>query len=373
MTTISQGEGKAESEPSGQRCSTFSPTSRGNLTLLQVGAAEQQATLQAMQPPLAQQRDPAHLLTHSSPQKRAKKALGLQQNAVLLRFSTAGQTLCCHSEQGASVAASSPPTQRLRQEWELAAGPQPALGGLSLQKCLRRSSAPHPPTASIRSALQQMKASRMHDFRRMGRGWRKRNRKFQYQTVHLGTAKARTFLMSCKEHLAAKCNSSITTKYQSPEKQIRMCKAFSGNGSDSKTCDIERTSCTGPQPCKGSIRKNPTFVALYFVQFEGGVEIICFYHLYSPPPEEGRVTARCQQGKQTSRSGSSAAYLSGIWQQREAESLTNSNELTSVGSPRKWRRGLCDTKAQQPPAFPCQKVSHEQPARVLVATRDFGS
>lgn len=149
VTIISQGEGKAESEPSGQRRSTFSPTSRGNLTLLQVGAAQQQATLQATWPSLAQPRDPVHLHTHNSPQKRAEEALGLQQNAVLCGFSTAGQTLCCHSKQGALVAASSPPTHQLRQQWELAAGPQPALGGLSLQKCLRRSRAPHPPTASI--------------------------------------------------------------------------------------------------------------------------------------------------------------------------------------------------------------------------------
>lgn len=164
---------------------------------------------------------PSSLGHPSSPQKQAKEASGLLQNAAL-GFSTARQTLCCHSKQGASVAVSFPPTHQFLQEWELAAGPQPALGCLSLQKCLRRSSAPYPPTASIRSVLQQMKASCMHNFKRMGRGGRKRNRKFQYQTVHLGKAKARTFLMSCKEHLAAKCNSGIATKYQSPKKQIRM-------------------------------------------------------------------------------------------------------------------------------------------------------
>lgn len=35
---------------------------------------------------------------------------------------------------------------------------------------------------------------------------------------------------------------------------------------------------------------------------------------------------------------------SGIWQQRNAEPFTNSNELTFTGHPRKWRRGLCNTK-----------------------------
>ena len=67
------------------------------------------------------------------------------------------------------------------------------------------------------------------------------------------------------------------------------------------------------------------------------------------------------RGKQTSRPNRSTGYLSGIWQQRNAESFTNSNELTFTGHPRKWRGGLYGTKAATiANFFSSQKVSQEQ-------------
>lgn len=45
---------------------------------------------------------------------------------------------------------------------------------------------------------------------------------------------------------------------------------------------------------------------------------------------------------------------------KETESFTNSNELTFTGHPRKWMRGLCDTKAATIANFFSQKVSQKQ-------------
>lgn len=58
-------------------------------------------------------------------------------------------------------------------------------------------------------------------------------------------------------------------------------------------------------------------------------------------------------------------WPSGVWQQRNAEPFTNSNELTFTGHPRKWRRGLCDTKVAT--IF----FSQSSFARVLAATKDL--
>lgn len=119
---------------------------------------------------------------------------------ISLGLSVAEQTPRCLSKQGEAAAASLLPTHTSSAwdgNWQPSCSPH--LEAFSSAEVPREELSTtsvrcsHAPRASANSDFPCT-----HGFKRMGRGRRKRNRKFQYCTICTGTGRARALLMSCK-------------------------------------------------------------------------------------------------------------------------------------------------------------------------------